>query len=47
MTISSVAAIFQPRSPNDPDDWRTHLGQIAVRIKTTDGLTGYGVGGGG
>lgn len=38
---------WQPIAPNSPPDWRTSLGQIAVRIETDDGLTGYGVGGGG
>ncbi len=37
----------QPIAANSPPDWRTSLGQIAVRIDTDDGLVGYGVGGGG
>lgn len=46
MKITSVRAT-QPASPTSPDDWRTWLGQILVIIETDDGLTGYGVGGGG
>ena len=46
MKIKSIRAI-QPHSPTAPDDWRTWLGQILVIIETEDGLTGYGVGGGG
>ena len=46
MRITSVSAI-QPTSAGSPDDWRTWMGQIAVSVKTEDGLTGYGVGGGG
>ncbi|MFV0443655.1 MAG: mandelate racemase/muconate lactonizing enzyme family protein [Planctomycetaceae bacterium] len=37
----------QPIAANSPPDWRTSLGQIAVRIETDDGRYGYGVGGGG
>jgi L-alanine-DL-glutamate epimerase-like enolase superfamily enzyme len=37
----------QPIAPNSPPDWRTSLGQIAVRIEADDGQVGYGVGGGG
>jgi L-alanine-DL-glutamate epimerase-like enolase superfamily enzyme len=37
----------QPTAPNSPTDWRTSLGQIAVRIDTENGLFGFGVGGGG
>ena len=46
MKITQVHA-SQPISVNDPDDWRTWFGQILVSIETEDGLTGYGVGGGG
>ncbi|QDU39060.1 L-rhamnonate dehydratase [Maioricimonas rarisocia] len=46
MTITRVHA-FQPIADDSPADWRTSLGQIAVRIETSDGLIGYGVGGGG
>ena len=38
---------WQPIATNSPPDWRTSLGQIAVRIETDVGLVGYGVGGGG
>ncbi|MEZ6067475.1 MAG: enolase C-terminal domain-like protein [Planctomycetaceae bacterium] len=46
MRITSIRA-WQPIAANSPDDWRTSLGQIAVKVTTDDGLTGYGVGGGG
>ena len=46
MRIKSITAT-QPKSSGDPDDWRTWLGQIAVKVETDAGLTGYGVGGGG
>lgn len=46
MKIVSVRAV-QPETPGSPPDWRTQLGQILVRIDTEDGLSGYGVGGGG
>ena len=46
MRIEQVDAI-QPATPGSPDDWRTTLGQIAVRVITEDGLEGIGVGGGG
>ncbi len=46
MTITDVRAI-QPVAPGSPPDWRTSLGQILIAIDTEDGLTGYGVGGGG
>ena len=46
MKIISVRAV-QPETPGSPPDWRTQLGQILVRIDTDDGLSGYGVGGGG
>ena len=44
--IKSITAT-QPKASADPDDWRTWLGQIAVKVETDAGLTGYGVGGGG
>jgi L-rhamnonate dehydratase len=46
MRITSVSAT-QPSTPTSPKDWRTWMGQILVVIETEDGLTGYGVGGGG
>lgn len=46
MKIKSVRAI-QPHSDTEPKDWRTSIGQILVIVETDDGLTGYGVGGGG
>ena len=46
MKIIDVRAV-QPVAPNSPPDWRTSLGQFLVVIDTDDGLTGYGVGGGG
>ncbi|HIF31418.1 MAG: mandelate racemase/muconate lactonizing enzyme family protein [Pirellulaceae bacterium] len=46
MKIARVDAI-QPETPGSPPDWRTQLGQIIVRVQTDDGLTGWGVGGGG
>lgn len=46
MRITNVRAV-QPATPGAPPDWRTWLGQILVRIDTDEGLTGYGVGGGG
>ena len=46
MEIVNVRAV-QPNTPGSPQDWRTQLGQILVRIDTDDGLSGYGVGGGG
>ncbi len=46
MRIKSIRAT-QPKAGQDPDDWRTWLGQIAVTVETEDGLRGYGVGGGG
>jgi L-alanine-DL-glutamate epimerase-like enolase superfamily enzyme len=46
MRIASIDT-WQPVDSNSPPDWRTSLGQIAVRIATDDGLVGYGVGGGG
>lgn len=39
--------VCQPIAENSPPDWRTAFGQILVAIDTDDGLTGYGVGGGG
>ncbi len=46
MKITSIRAL-QPGTDYSPDDWRTWVGQILVVIETEDGLTGYGVGGGG
>ncbi len=46
MRITEVRAV-QPDSPTSPSDWRTSLGQILVAIDADEGLTGYGVGGGG
>ena len=46
MKIKSIRA-SQPPTPEAPKDWRTSLGQILVMVETDDGLTGYGVGGGG
>ena len=46
MKITSVKAI-QPRAAQAPADWRGWLGQIVVAVDTEDGLTGYGMGGGG
>jgi L-alanine-DL-glutamate epimerase-like enolase superfamily enzyme len=46
MRVTRIEA-FQPVAANSPPDWRTSLGQIAVRIETDEGLTGFGVGGGG
>ena len=46
MKITSIRAVH-PASDGSPNDWRTWLGQILVIIDTDDGLTGYGVGGGG
>lgn len=46
MNIRDVRA-YHPHSPDAPPDWRTSLGQILVAIETTDGLVGFGVGGGG
>ena len=46
MKITQIRAV-QPVSPGAPNDWRDWLGQILVIIDTDEGLTGYGVGGGG
>ncbi|MAI41057.1 MAG: mandelate racemase/muconate lactonizing enzyme family protein [Candidatus Azotimanducaceae bacterium] len=46
MKITRVRAV-KPLSPGAPDDWRDWLGQILIMIDTEEGLTGYGVGGGG
>lgn len=46
MRIRSVD-VCQPISHDSPPDWRTTLGQFLVIIRDEDGLTGYGVGGGG
>lgn len=37
----------QPPTPGSPDDWRTQLGQILVRVRCDDGSEGLGVGAGG
>jgi L-rhamnonate dehydratase len=44
--IIDVMAVH-PDAPEAPKDWRSWLGQIAVAVKSDDGLVGYGVGGGG
>lgn len=46
MKIVDIRAV-QPPTPGSPEDWRTWLGQILVRVDTDEGLTGFGVGGGG
>lgn len=46
MIITDVRTC-QPIAGNSPPDWRTSLGQILVAVDTNNGLTGYGVGGGG
>jgi L-alanine-DL-glutamate epimerase-like enolase superfamily enzyme len=46
MHITNVRTA-QPIAANSPPDWRTSLGQIAVAVDTDEGITGYGVGGGG
>jgi L-rhamnonate dehydratase len=46
LKIKSIRAV-QPGTDYSPKDWRTWVGQILVIIETDDGLTGYGVGGGG
>ena len=46
MRITNVRTA-QPIAANSPPDWRTSLGQIAVVVDTDEGITGYGVGGGG
>ena len=46
MKITDVRAV-QPDAEGAPQDWRGWLGQILVRVDTNDGLSGYGVGGGG
>ena len=46
MRIKSVRAV-QPGTEISPPDWRTWMGQILVIVETDDGLTGWGVGGGG
>ena len=46
MKIANIRAV-QPETPGSPPDWRTWFGQILVRVDTDEGLTGYGVGGGG
>jgi L-alanine-DL-glutamate epimerase-like enolase superfamily enzyme len=46
MKIASVRAI-QPRTPRDPQDWRTTVGQILAVVDLDNGVRGFGVGGGG
>ena len=46
MKITSVRTC-QPIAAGSPPDWRTTIGQILIAIDTDEGLTGYGVGGGG
>ena len=46
MKITDVRAT-QPSAPGMPTDWRGWMGQIAVAVSSDDGLTGYGIGGGG
>lgn len=46
MKITNVRAV-QPIAADSPPDWRTSMGQILVAVDTDQGLTGYGVGGGG
>ena len=46
MIITHVRAV-QPEADRAPAGWRGDIGQILVRIDTDDGLSGYGVGGGG
>jgi len=46
MKITNVRAT-QPDADRLPAGWRGAIGQILVRIDTEDGLSGYGVGGGG
>lgn len=46
MRIVDVRAVH-PDAPAAPKDWRSWLGQILVAVDTNEGLTGYGVGGGG
>lgn len=46
MRITNIRAV-QPRTPADPPDWRTALGQILVVVDTDTGVRGFGIGGGG
>ena len=46
MKITNLRAT-RPSAPGTPADWRDWMGQIAVAVCTDDGLTGYGIGGGG
>ena len=46
MIITQLRAT-QPDADRAPQGWRRSLGQILVRVDTDDGLSGYGVGGGG
>ena len=46
MKITDVRAMH-PDVPGTPAGWRGWMGQIAVAVGSDDGLTGYGIGGGG
>lgn len=46
MIITNVRAC-QPIAASSPPDWRTSMGQILVAVDADQGLTGFGVGGGG
>jgi len=46
MKITNVRAV-QPDADRAPGGWRGSIGQILVRIDTDDGVSGFGVGGGG
>ena len=46
MKITDIRAA-QPDAPGTPADWRGWMGQIAIAVATDNGLTGYGIGGGG
>ena len=46
MIITTISAV-QPPTPAAPDDWRTQLGQVLVKVQTDSGVCGFGVGGGG
>ncbi len=46
MRVTAVHAL-QPRTAQDPPDWRTSLGQILAVVDTDAGVRGFGVGGGG
>ena len=46
MIIESISAV-QQEAEGAPDDWRRSMGQIQVIVDTDEGLSGYGIGGGG